>query len=97
MTPDDYIADLEEPRRGEIQELHDLIRETVPDLESHVASGMLAGVQLRQAMAGHRDNAGGGTRTPKPLPAPAPKTGASASSATPACGYQSAALAAWRL
>ena len=41
MTPDDYIDALEEPRRGEIRELHDLIRATVPDLEPHVASGML--------------------------------------------------------
>jgi Domain of unknown function (DU1801) len=41
MTPDDYIDALEEPRRGEIRELHDLIRETLPDLESHVDSGML--------------------------------------------------------
>ena len=41
MTPDDYIEALEEPRRGEIRELHDLIRETAPDLEPHVGSGML--------------------------------------------------------
>ena len=30
MTPDDYIDALEEPRRGEIRELHDLIRESSP-------------------------------------------------------------------
>ena len=41
MTPDEYIEALEEPRRGEIRELHELIRATVPDLEPHVASGML--------------------------------------------------------
>jgi Domain of unknown function (DU1801) len=41
MTPDDYIDTLEEPRRGEIRALHELIRETVPDLEPHVSSGML--------------------------------------------------------
>ena len=41
MTPDDYIDALEEPRRSEIRELHDLIRETLPDLEAHVESGML--------------------------------------------------------
>ena len=41
MTPDDYIDALEEPRRGEIRELHDLIRATAPDLEPYVASGML--------------------------------------------------------
>jgi len=42
MTPDDYIDALEEPRRGEIRALHDLIRETVPELESQVGSDMLA-------------------------------------------------------
>ena len=41
MTPDDYIDALEEPRRGEIRELHDLIRETVPELEAHVGADML--------------------------------------------------------
>jgi uncharacterized protein YdhG (YjbR/CyaY superfamily) len=41
VTPDEYIDALEEPRRNEIRELHDLIRETVPDLEPHVGSGML--------------------------------------------------------
>ena len=41
MTPDDYIETLEEPRRGEIRELHDLIRETVPELEPQVGSEML--------------------------------------------------------
>ena len=41
MTPDEYIATLEEPRRGEIRELHDLIRQTAPELEPQVGSGML--------------------------------------------------------
>ena len=41
MTPDEYIDALDEPRRGEIRGLHDLIRETAPDLEPHVGSGML--------------------------------------------------------
>jgi hypothetical protein len=41
MTPDDYIAGLEEPRRGEIQRLDDLIRETLPDLEPNADGGML--------------------------------------------------------
>ncbi len=40
-TPDEYIDALDEPRRGEIRELHDLIRETLPDLEPHVGTGML--------------------------------------------------------
>jgi hypothetical protein len=42
MTPEEYIAGLDEPRRGEIERLHGLIRETLPELEPHVASGMLA-------------------------------------------------------
>src|SRR5215207_1698281 len=41
MTPDEYIEALEEPRHGEIRELHDLIRETAPELEPHVSSNML--------------------------------------------------------
>jgi hypothetical protein len=32
MTPDDYIDTLEEPRRGEVRALHELIRATAPDL-----------------------------------------------------------------
>jgi hypothetical protein len=34
VSPEDYIARLEEPRRGDIQRLHDLIVETAPDLQS---------------------------------------------------------------
>ena len=41
-TPDECTAGLEEPRRGEIERLHGLIRETMPELEPHVAPGMLA-------------------------------------------------------
>ena len=41
-TPEQYIEALEEPRRGEIAQLHALIRATVPEFEPHVASGMLA-------------------------------------------------------
>ena len=40
-TPEEYLAQLDEPRRGEMKALHDLISETLPDLEPHVASGML--------------------------------------------------------
>jgi uncharacterized protein YdhG (YjbR/CyaY superfamily) len=42
QTPDEYIDRLEEPRRSDIRELHELIRTTAPDLEPHIASGMLA-------------------------------------------------------
>ena len=41
MTPDEYIEQLDEPRRSQIRELHELIRATVPELEPHVPSGML--------------------------------------------------------
>jgi len=41
MTPDDYIAALEEPRRADVRRVHDLIRETLPDLEPNVDGGML--------------------------------------------------------
>lgn len=42
QTPDEYIDRLDEPRRTEIRRLHDLIRRTAPQLEPHLASGMLA-------------------------------------------------------
>jgi hypothetical protein len=40
-TPEEYIAALDEPRRGEIQLMHDLVRATLPALEPHIRSGML--------------------------------------------------------
>jgi hypothetical protein len=40
-TPEEYIANLEGPRRDQIQQLHDLIRATAPDLKPHMQSGML--------------------------------------------------------
>ncbi len=40
-TPEEYLAALAEPR-SQITELHDLIRETAPQLESHIQAGMLA-------------------------------------------------------
>jgi hypothetical protein len=41
-TPAEYIAALEEPRRADIQALHEMIRQEAPQLEPHIASGMLA-------------------------------------------------------
>ena len=38
---DEYIAALDEPRRGDVRRLHELVRETLPDLEPHVESGMI--------------------------------------------------------
>ena len=40
-TPEQYIGGLGEPRRGDIQALHDLIRATMPGREPVVAGGML--------------------------------------------------------
>ena len=42
QTPDEYIDRLEEPRRSDIRQVHELIRKTAPNLEPHIASGMLA-------------------------------------------------------
>ena len=42
QTPEEYIHRLEEPRRSDVRELHELILKTAPDLEPHIASGMLA-------------------------------------------------------
>jgi len=36
VTPDEYIAELDEPRRSQIRELRELIRETAPALEPTV-------------------------------------------------------------
>ena len=36
-----YIAEVEEKRRGDIQELHDLVRRVAPDLEPTMEFGML--------------------------------------------------------
>jgi Domain of unknown function (DU1801) len=41
-TPTEYIAQLEEPRRKDIADLHRLIRKTVPSLKPHIQAGMLA-------------------------------------------------------
>jgi len=40
-TPEEYIAALEEPHRSEIERIHRLIRETVPDLKPQILSGMI--------------------------------------------------------
>jgi uncharacterized protein YdhG (YjbR/CyaY superfamily) len=40
-THEEYIERLAEPRRGEIRELHELIRRTVPELEPTMDFGML--------------------------------------------------------
>jgi hypothetical protein len=40
-SPEEYIAKLEEPRKSEIQKLHNLIRETVPNLKPFMISGLI--------------------------------------------------------
>lgn len=40
-TPEEYIADLPEPRRSQVRQIHDLIRDAAPDLEPSVESGMI--------------------------------------------------------
>src|SRR5687767_13316981 len=40
-TPEEYLAKLEEPRKTDVAALHNLIRETVPDLAPNTGFGML--------------------------------------------------------
>lgn len=40
-TPDEYISLLAEPRRKDIQKLHELIQKTAPSLTPHILSGMI--------------------------------------------------------
>src|SRR5688572_8437724 len=40
-TPEEYIAQLEEPRRSQIQAIYDLVREAAPDLEPWMVSGKI--------------------------------------------------------
>lgn len=40
-TPEEYIAMIEEPRKSQIQLLHDLIRNTIPEQKPYIISGMI--------------------------------------------------------
>ena len=40
-SPEAYIASLDEPRRGEVEQLHRLVRRTAPALEPVMAFGMI--------------------------------------------------------
>lgn len=40
-TPEEYIDRLDEPRRSQVEQVHDFIRRTVPHLEPHIRSGMI--------------------------------------------------------
>lgn len=55
ISPGDYIAALDEPRRGQVRELHELIRKTAPALEPYVLSGMLAYGTYRYRYASGRE------------------------------------------
>lgn len=54
-TPEEYISSLEEPRKSEIQTLYELIRETVPQFEPHIRSGMIGFGTFTYKGAGGRD------------------------------------------
>lgn len=54
-TPKELIAQLEEPRRTEIQRLDRLIRQTVPKLEPHVMGKMLGYGRLHYKYASGRE------------------------------------------
>ena len=40
-TPEEYIAKIDEPRKSQIQQLHDLIRKTIPGQKPYIISGMI--------------------------------------------------------
>ena len=40
-TPDEYIAMIDEPRKGQIQLLHDFICKTIPSQKPYIISGMI--------------------------------------------------------
>jgi hypothetical protein len=54
-TPEQYIAALDEPRRTEVQALHDLIRRVAPDLEPLVGRGMIGYGQYHYRYASGRE------------------------------------------
>lgn len=54
-TPADYIARVEEKRRPDIQRLHELIREVVPELEPTMEFGMLGYGKMHYRYASGRE------------------------------------------
>ena len=54
-TPEGYIAELAEPRRGQIQRLHDLIRRAAPRLEPHIDMGMIGYGTMHYVYASGRE------------------------------------------
>lgn len=56
MTPvEDYIEALEEPRRGEVRELHQLIRATIPEAEPSLRTGMIGYGEFHYRYASGRE------------------------------------------
>ena len=54
-TPEDYIAALAEPRKGEITKIDAFIRKTLPKLEPFILNGMLAYGPLHYKYASGRE------------------------------------------
>jgi hypothetical protein len=54
-TPEEYLDALEEPRKSEVERIHRLIRETVPELEPHIRNGILGYGPYRYRYASGRE------------------------------------------
>ncbi|MGH2736902.1 MAG: DUF1801 domain-containing protein [Actinomycetota bacterium] len=54
-SPEEYIARLDEPRRSQVQTLHEFIRRVAPDLEPHMRSGMIGYGTYHYEYASGRD------------------------------------------
>lgn len=57
-SPHEYIAKLEEPRRSEIEQLHQLIRKSAPTLEPTMAYGMIGYGEYHYKYASGREGDG---------------------------------------
>jgi len=54
-TPEEYIAQVEEKRRDDIQKLHDLVREVAPELEPTMDCKMLGYGKMKYKYASGRE------------------------------------------
>ena len=54
-TPEQYIAEVEEKRRDDIQRLHDLVREVAPELEPTMEFKMLGYGKMKYKYASGRE------------------------------------------
>ncbi|MBL8178503.1 MAG: DUF1801 domain-containing protein [Bryobacterales bacterium] len=55
QTPDDYIAQIEEPRRSAIEKLHNLILKAAPSLKPSMQAGMIGYGAYRYKYASGRE------------------------------------------